>query len=145
MAEQATSQGKLAATMLRVVLVLFGVSAVLALPFVFVPTSWMDGIHQWLGMGPMPRGPIVEYLARSLSAFYAGLGALMLLTAWDIRRFAPIVTWWGVMAIGLGVCLLWVDLSFQMPAWWTWGEGPWVILVGVLILALQRAAASHPQ
>lgn len=144
MSEKLTSRARVAATTLRVGFIVVGASAVLALPFVFVPTKWMDEIHQWLGMGPMPQGPIVEYLARSLSAFYTILGALMLMTAWDIRRFAPIVTWWGITGIGLGASLLWVDLSFGMPAWWTWGEGPWVILIGVLILVLQRKAASPP-
>lgn len=145
MTEPLTSRSNLAATVLRALFVVFGASGVLALPFVFAPTSWMDAIHQWLGMGPMPHGPIVEYLARSLSAFYTVLGILMLLTAWDLHRFAPMVTAWGLIGIGLGACLIWIDLTFAMPAWWTWGEGPWVIAVGVLILWLQRKAAFQPQ
>jgi hypothetical protein len=51
---------------------LFGLDAV------FVPLSWMDATHRWLGLGEMPTAPVVEYLARSVSAFYAVLGALCL-------------------------------------------------------------------
>ena len=47
-----------------------GVS-LLALVAVFMPYSWMDTIHQALGMGTLPAVPIVGYLARSLSLFYA--------------------------------------------------------------------------
>jgi hypothetical protein len=50
---------------------LFGGSATLALPFVFVPRAWMDSIHRgWLDMGPLPAEPIAGYLARSTSMLY---------------------------------------------------------------------------
>ena len=51
-----------------------GVIALFALVAVFMPLSWMAATHRWLGLGEMPTGPVVEYLARSLSAFYAFLG-----------------------------------------------------------------------
>ena len=42
----------------------FQLTAVLA---VFMPPTWMNGIHEWLGMGQLPEARIVGYLARSLS------------------------------------------------------------------------------
>jgi len=56
---------------------LLGIGSLFALVPVFMPVSWMAGTHRWLGLGEMPTGPIVEYLARSLSAFYALVGALL--------------------------------------------------------------------
>ena len=53
-----------------------GTSSLTAVLFVFAPHSWMDGIHQWLGLGKLPESPVVGYLARSTSAFYAMLGGL---------------------------------------------------------------------
>jgi len=35
---------------------------------VVMPFVWMKDIHQYLGMGQLPEGPIVGYLTRSLSA-----------------------------------------------------------------------------
>ena len=60
------------------VLRITGCVSLLAAIFVFVPYSWMNAIHQQLGMGELPSNPVVGYLARSTSAFYALLGGLLL-------------------------------------------------------------------
>ena len=54
-----------------------GTVALLAVVAVVMPYSWMDAVHQRLGMGKLPPEPIVGYLARSTSAFYAMLGGLL--------------------------------------------------------------------
>ena len=53
-----------------------GSVALLAIFAVFMPYSWMKAVHGWLGMGTLPNDPIVGYLARSTSIFYALLGGL---------------------------------------------------------------------
>ena len=72
---------------LRVLLRFIGTSSLLALIFVPVPYSWMNGIHQYLGMGELSHQPVVGYLARSTSAFYAILGGLFLLISFDLPRY----------------------------------------------------------
>lgn len=129
-----------ARTCLKWVLLLSGLLTLFALPAVFMPLSWMDSVHRHLGLGPLPQGPIVQYLARSASALYAAFGAMTLVLASDVKRFAPLVTWWGVTAILFGAVLLWIDLSVGMPNHWTWGEGPFVAPLGALVLALQWMA-----
>ena len=98
----------------------------------------MDMFHQRLELDPLPDFPIVQYLARSLSALYASFGSLTLLIAYDLRRFAPLVTWWGIAAILFGLILFWVDINAPMPSHWTWGEVPYTVLTGSLVLILQR-------
>ena len=126
--------------LLRGLLILNGVLTLLALPAVFLPTAWMDHFHRGLDLGPLPKGPIVQYLARSLSAFYAAFGAMTLLLSWDLRRFAPLITWWGATAVVFGCLLLWIDLNAPMPAHWTWGEVTYSWLTGALVLLLQRVS-----
>ena len=75
---------------------LLGIGSLFALVPVVMPMSWMAATHRWLGLGEMPTGPIVEYLARSVSAFYAFFGALCLLLATDLERYCPIVRFLGV-------------------------------------------------
>jgi hypothetical protein len=41
-----------------------GVGGLFALAAVVMPMPWMAAIHRWLGLGEMPTGPVVEYLAR---------------------------------------------------------------------------------
>lgn len=123
--------------MLRLVLVVSGVLTLMALPAVFLPTSSMDMFHRQLGLGELPEGPIVQYLARSLSFFYAAFGSLTLLLAYDLKRYGPLVTWWGVAAIVFGVLLLGIDLSAGMPTSWMLGEVTFTTCAGIAVLLLQ--------
>src|SRR4051794_36969115 len=92
-----------------------GVSALFALGAVFLPVSWMAATHRRLGLGEMPSRPAVEYLARSLSAFHAVMGARCLVVAADLERYRPLVRFLGVAFAVMGVALLGVDLAAEMP------------------------------
>ena len=126
--------------LVKCILLFNGVMTLCALPAVFIPTSWMDSMHRQLAIGPFPEGPIVQYLARSVAGLYAAFGSLTLVLVYDVNRFAPIVTWWGITAIAFGVTLFWVDHIAKMPPHWTWGEGPYLFLTGVLVLVLQNTS-----
>lgn len=127
-----------AAFLLRCLLIFNGLMTLLALLAVFLPTASMDAFHRGLGLGALPEGPIVEYLARSVSALYAAFGSLTLVIAWDLQRFGPVVTWWGVTAIVFGCLLFWVDTIAPMPEHWKWGEVMYLVLTGAVVLMLQR-------
>ncbi len=120
-----------------------GVSALFALVAVFMPSSWMAATHRWLGLGEMPTGPVVEYLARSLSAFYALVGALCLVMASDLDRYRPLVRFFCVSFALLGIIFTGVDLVAGMPWWWTASEGPGGVVFGALLFVLARPAHSN--
>src|SRR5215471_8318119 len=101
-----------------------GAGGLSALAAVFMPVSWMAATHRWLGLGEMPTGPVVEYLARSLSAFYALVGALCLAVVADLERYRPLVRFLGVAFALMSLVLLGVDVAVGMPWWWTASEGP---------------------
>jgi hypothetical protein len=98
----------------------------------------MEWIHRWLEMGEMPAAPIVEYLARSLSAFYALLGALLLLMASDIERYRLVVRFLAVTGVLMKAAFTWVDYAAGMPWWWTASEGPTGIAMWALVYSLAR-------
>jgi hypothetical protein len=106
---------------------------------IVLPTRSMVAIHAWLGMGALPQGGIVEYLTRSASALYAFHGGLLLVLAQDVRRYARVISFLGVANVALGGVLLAVDLYAEMPWYWTAGEGPCVVAIGILLLVLVRA------
>jgi len=99
-----------------------------------MPYAWMNTIHQWLGMGQLPSEPIVGYLARSTSAFYALLGALLWVVSFDLVRHRLILRFLGVAIIVFGVMLLAVDFIEGMPLWWSLWEGPINMAFGTIIL-----------
>jgi hypothetical protein len=119
-----------------------GGTALFALVAVFMPWSWMAATHRWLGLGEMPAGPVVEYLARSLSAFYAIMGALCLVVAADLERYRPLVRFLGVAFVLMSGVLLGVDLMAGMPWWWSASEGPGGVVFGVLLFVLARPCSS---
>ena len=117
---------------------LFGIPGLFALVPVVMPFSWMAATHRWLGLGEMPTGPVVEYLARSLSAFYAVMGALCLVVAADLERYRPLVRFLGVAFALMSVAFLGVDLAAGMPWWWSASEGPGGVVCGTLLFVLAR-------
>jgi hypothetical protein len=119
-----------------------GVGSLFALIAVLMPMSWMVGTHRWLGLGEMPTDPVVEYLARDLSAFYALVGALLLVMASDLERYRPLVRFFALAFIVLSILFTGVDLAAGMPWWWTASEGPGGVVFGVLMLLLARPASS---
>ena len=122
---------------------LLGGTTLLALPFVFIPTAWMATIHEWLELGPFPQGPITEYLARSLSAFYAGAGALALFFSTDVKRYRPAIMLLSAAIVVMSPVLVWIDLKVGLPASWTWCEGPLALPVGVLVWWLALGVGEH--
>ncbi len=133
-----TKSDKVLVLLLRFV----GVPALFALVAVFMPSSWMAATHRWLGLGEMPTGPVVEYLARSVSAFYALFGALCLAVAADLERNRPLVRFLGLAFALLSLVLLAVDLAAGMPWWWSASEGPGGVVFGVLLFFLARPVHS---
>lgn len=123
---------RLVKILLRVSAIVTG-SAVLA---VFMPRHCMESVHRWLGLGEMPVGPIVDYLARSLSAFYAMLGGLLWLISCDVRRHSGTIVFVAGVGIVFGVAMVAIDILAGMPTYWTVWEGFIVIVVNVLLLVL---------
>ena len=118
--------------MLVILLRIIGTTSSLALAAVVLPYDWMNGIHQWLGMGTLPSDPIVGYLARTLSAFYALLGGLLWVLSFDTLKYRTVIQYLGYGLLSLGIVILIVDYVEGMPTLWKWIEGP----VSILYLSL---------
>lgn len=98
-----------------------------ALPAIVMPTAWMDQVHQMVGLGELPRGPIVEYLTRSISMLYFGWAPLLWVMAGDVRRYLPMIWVFGWLSLAGGIIFLVLDLAIAMPLAWI------VIEVGMVI------------
>jgi len=116
---------------LRVFAAVFGPPALLC---AFMPYSWMNAIHGWLGMGELCQEPIVGYLARSISAMYAMFAGMFWVLTYDIRRHRLPLCYLGAASILFGLLLLGIDLYEEMPLWWSLGEGPGTVVLGIVIL-----------
>ena len=130
--------------LLRLLLRIVGTAGLFAIIAVVMPYSWMNAIHKWLGMGELPTGPIVRYLARSTSAFYALLGGLFWLVSFDLRRHRVVLCYLGIVVVIFGAVLFIVDLLEGMPLHWSLTEGPFNVGFGILILVLSYRLSFKP-
>jgi len=119
-------QQKIVSWVLRTI----GFFGMLAIVPVLMPFAWMLSIHEHLGLGIMPEEPIVEYLARSLSAFYAMVGVIFWYVSFRVSQYWDFVRMVAILFVVFGVVLWWVDVKSQMPLLWTAQEAPPMILVG---------------
>jgi hypothetical protein len=87
----------------------------------------------------LPSAPVVEYLARTLSAFYAMFGALCLLVATDLERYRPVAWFLGAAQVVMGIVFIGVDLAAGMPTWWIAYEGPSEVVIGAVMMVLARS------
>lgn len=125
------SRAKLLSLLLRA----FGVFDLLALVAVAMPTASIAWVHERLGLGSLPREPIVLYLARSASAVYALHGATLLYVSFDVRRYDQLIRFLSLAAIFHGALIVAIDVAAKMPLWWTILEGPCFAATGVAVLA----------
>jgi hypothetical protein len=115
-----------------------GTSSLLAIFAVAMPREWMNSAHQWLGLGELPDAPIVGYLARSTSAFYALTGGLLWVISFEPRRYRKVLLYIGVAFTLLGLTLLAVDISEGLPLYWILMEGPIDTLFGLIMVYCGR-------
>jgi hypothetical protein len=138
-----TQRRPISERVLCVLLRYLGSVSLLAMVAVFIPYSWMDATHRWLGMGKLPSDPIVGYLARSLSLFYALLGALLWLCSFDLHRHRAVLCYLAAAFIFFGAVLWGIDYAEGMPAYWKHAEGPMVMVMGAILFTLSVRLKPH--
>jgi hypothetical protein len=127
---------------LQQVLRVFSVLPMTAVFAAMLPVGAMDAVHRYIGLGSLPKGPIVEYLARSTSLFYALHGALLWYLASDLRRYRDVFWFYLWLSLIFAVGLFLTDLTAGLPPRWAFGEGPAVaVLVGLIMWLFRRADA----
>jgi hypothetical protein len=133
--QQQTARGLLA-------WLLYVLGGMMSLAFlaVVMPTSAMAAIADWLGVGPLHRSPLTEYLTRSLSAMYGVLGVLHLYLARDVVRYLDLIVVVGRLTVLAGAIVTVVDFGAGMPTFWSWSEGPPTVVVGLAFIWLARRA-----
>jgi hypothetical protein len=125
-------------TRLQLFLRIFAIGPMSAILAAMLPVGVMDRIHRAIGLGPMPSGPIVEYLARSTSMFYAIHGMLLWYIASDLRRYRDLFRFYLWISLLFAAGLFLTDLSAGLPLRWTLAEGPIVGAFVALIMVWFR-------
>jgi hypothetical protein len=130
---------------------LVGGVCLLALVPLWMPRSWIDAGHRWLGWGIFPAAPVAEYLARSVSALSTFYGGLLVALSCDVRRYKPLIRYQAVAIMALSACGVVVGAWAGVPAWFVVGDAVacWAYCIPMLVLAgrVERGPAEpslHP-
>src|SRR5439155_12540712 len=107
---------------LALLLRLVGGACLIALVSLWMPRSWIEASHHWLGWGEFPAAPVAEYLARSVSALSAFYGGLLVALSFDVRRYAALVRYQAVAIMMLSVCGVVVGGWAGVPRWFVGGD-----------------------
>lgn len=105
-----------------------GVISLGALVAVAMPHAWMERIHERIGLGSLPELPMVAYLSRSLSLFYAWIGVLVIWTSFDVTRYLPWIRIFAVSGLVAGALQTAIDYLAPVPLWWLIAEGSFLFL-----------------
>jgi hypothetical protein len=115
----------------------------LAFPWSIAPRTWMEVSHEWLGMGTMPTGAVVDFTIRQSAFFYGMHGVLLWCLASDILRFQPIVRLIGWTYLIFGPVFFLIDWTTGTPQWWTWCDPLATATFGALLLLADRRMTSQ--
>ena len=122
--------------LLALLLQCVGGVAILAVVPLWMPRQWIEGAHQWLGLGEFPSSPIAEYLARSVSALCAFYGGLLVVLSLDVRRYAPLIRYQAIAIMTLSACGVLVGRWAGMPMWFVSGDAAACWAYGIPMLML---------
>lgn len=122
---------------LEVLLRVVGTVCLLALIPLWMPQSWIDAGHRWLGLGPFPEAPIAGYLARSVSSLSAFYGGLLIALSYDVQRYSPVIRYQATAIMLLSLCGVVVGSWGGMPLWFLAGDAVacWAYGLPMLLLA----------
>jgi hypothetical protein len=120
----------------------------LALISLWMPRSWIDVGHRWLGWGEFPAAPVAEYLARSVSALSAFYGGLLVVLSFDVRRYKSLIRYQAVAIMALSASGVVVGGWAGMPLWFVGGDAAacWAYCIVMLVLVgrVDRGHAEPP-
>jgi hypothetical protein len=98
----------------------------------------MRATHERLGLGSWPGGPLLIYLARSVSALYGFFGLTALFVSFDVRRYRPLVEFLALCGVAFGPCVALIAATAGMPPAWACIEGPAVAGMCAVMWLLAR-------
>lgn len=115
-----------------------GATEILAFIAVVMPRSWMEISNAWLGLSPMPDGPLLMFMIRQASYTYGVHGLSLWLIATDVKRFHPFVVFNGIAFLVAAPVFFLIDVTSGMPWWWTVSDPVSCGFLGAALLLLSR-------
>lgn len=102
----------------RLLLRLYAVLAMIALPAVVWPRLALEKVSWIMGFGQPPMTPVTLYMMAGGAAVFVGQALLMWVISGDVVRYQPIVRLIAWIFVGCGPAFYWIDSQARLPWWW---------------------------
>ena len=120
-------------TVQRVVLRLFALATLAALPGVVAPRWTAEKLSWLMGFGQVPPTPLMLYMMAGGSAVYLAQGLFLGVMSRDVVRYQPLIR---VVAWALLLCaplFWWIDTQAGLPRWWMWMDSASALITGLFL------------
>lgn len=117
----------------RIVLRLFALATLAALPGVVAPRWTAEKLSWLMGFGQVPPTPLMLYMMAGGSAVYLAQGLLLGVMSRDVVRYQPLIR---VVAWALLLCaplFWWIDTQAGLPRWWIWMDSASALITGLIL------------
>ena len=119
-----------------IVLRLLAALQILTASLALIPTASLAKVHAWVGLGPLPESPFLQYVVRG-GAFVQGcIGVLIWVMATDVLRYRPLIIATGAIYLACAPVFLLIHLAVKMPAVWCAADTGSCLLTGLVVLTL---------
>jgi len=125
---------------LKIVLWIAAVLCLLSVFGLFLPMSAWQKMTEFFGVGSLPDSPLLLYIARLLSATYAGVGVFFVILALNPEKYGTLVLFSAIASIALGIACALTGLAVKMPNLWFLSDALSAIILGILILVFYHRA-----
>ena len=109
---------------------------------VFLPESWLERWHIWVGLGPMPHDPMLLYVVRGAAYAQAAVGALLWGIARDVALHRPLVVIVGWIYFVGGPAFLIIDSTAGLPWFWCALDSVSCLVIGAILLSFAYRVSS---
>lgn len=125
----------------RLILRIFAVSTLAALPAVFLPHLALEKLSWLVRIKEPPHSPLLIYMVAGASAVYVAQGVLLWIMSNDVVRYRQMIVLIGWMLVGFGPVFVWIHVQAHTPLWWLLLDSLSCFIAGVALLWAGRSAA----
>lgn len=125
---------------LKICLWIAGILCLLSVAGLFLPIKTWGSMAKYFGIESLPDSPLFLYMARLMSATFAGIGVFFIILALRPTDYGVMVPFSGLAAVVLGVVCAITGFAVGMPNLWFLGDSLSCLVLGILILLFWQRA-----
>jgi asparagine N-glycosylation enzyme membrane subunit Stt3 len=130
---------------LKISLWVTGLGCLAAVPFIFIPWSYIGIITSWFNIEPLPNAPIVIYFYKTVFAVFGLIGIFFIILALDPFGYGIMLDLGAYGLMLFGVLTLILGLTLTIPIIVYLGDSLSGLFLGIIIKILSSKQRQNQQ